>query len=75
MRGATLYELILHTHKGISIHAPHAGSDYPLKAVMGAEQISIHAPHAGSDAFLFSSAYDLSQFQSTLPMRGATGLF
>ena len=58
----------------ISIHAPHAGSDLPhLGAGKGLGGISIHAPHAGSDAIEMSMNYPDGQFQSTLPMRGATG--
>ena len=34
---------------GISIHAPHAGSDYHVGSVEYTDTISIHAPHAGSD--------------------------
>ena len=33
----------------ISIHAPHAGSDWPMLPLQDFQQISIHAPHAGSD--------------------------
>ena len=36
--------------------------------------ISIHTPHAGSDAILPRFFLPLPLFQSTLPMRGATGL-
>ena len=59
----------------ISIHAPRAGSDDadPYRYSI-AEPISIHAPRAGSDVKMVSpmlSVIDL--FQSTLPVRGATG--
>ena len=33
----------------ISIHAPHAGSDFIDGTISGSKIISIHAPHAGSD--------------------------
>ncbi len=59
------------TYCRISIHAPHAGSDaapaaHPLPVV-----ISIHAPHAGSD-LAENVVRGMTEFQSTLPMRGAT---
>ncbi|EEG30519.1 hypothetical protein CLOSTMETH_01860 [[Clostridium] methylpentosum DSM 5476] len=56
----------------ISIHAPLVGSDavkfYP--AVLW--RISIHAPLVGSDSFLSAAQSDRLQFQSTLPLWGAT---
>ena len=80
----------------ISIHAPHAGSDLPFRAVFstGADfnprspcgerldagdhpdrpRISIHAPHAGSDVRPILRSDRAVQFQSTLPMRGATAM-
>ena len=38
------------------------------------EEISIHAPHARSDLMRTLEGYFISQFQSTLLMRGATGI-
>ena len=38
--------------KPISIHAPHAGCDKLVLAVVSCDTISIHAPHAGCDAVL-----------------------
>ena len=35
--------------------------------------ISIHAPHAGRDSSMLSTAATVERFQSTRPMRGATG--
>ena len=57
----------------ISIHAPRAGSDYPVGLCSRYEHgISIHAPRAGSDsAGAFYLPYFI-RFQSTLPVRGAT---
>ena len=56
----------------ISIHAPRVGSDPyspPIRAVM---VISIHAPRVGSD-FRSNVAYRAGiEFQSTLPVWGAT---
>ena len=96
MRGAT--QLIFHLldYYRISIHAPHAGSDFVETSLGYSPWISIHAPHAGSDwlpinkhtgGLYFNprspcgerlSDYwvqgAMSRFQSTLPMRGATGV-
>ena len=38
------------------------------------EGISIHAPRAGSDRFSTDFFVHFTQFQSTLPVRGATGI-
>ena len=57
----------------ISIHAPRAGSDAGYDPdVIQARAISIHAPRAGSDAGCFLPERQVSRFQSTLPVRGAT---
>ena len=117
MRGATERDLASWRDRGISIHAPHAGSDlrrqlrrrlrpyFNPRSPCGERLehrelddddvvISIHAPHAGSDthaAVSHDSMVDFNprspcgerlpmppaftvelQFQSTLPMRGAT---
>ncbi len=58
--------------KGISIHAPRAGSDYILSAAAVIQWISIHAPRAGSDESRFIKSINTDIFQSTLPVRGAT---
>ena len=60
-------------HRGISIHAPRAGSDafdglLPSPLV----EISIHAPRAGSDSLTDTGVAVTTIFQSTLPVRGAT---
>ena len=57
----------------ISIHAPHARSDVRTPDVDHCVLISIHAPHARSDQARVPIDNFLSQFQSTLLMRGATG--
>ena len=55
----------------VSIHAPHAGSDVEsFGGQFGV--VSIHATHAGSDHFGEQGDITPSQFQSTLPTRGAT---
>ena len=57
----------------ISIHTPHAGSDDVVgKNLVLGIVISIHTPHAGSDLSLYLGIRNLTEFQSTLPMRGAT---
>ena len=53
MRGATDEEKIKEALRGISIHAPHAGSDSVMVWLHVVLSISIHAPHAGSDCFSF----------------------
>ena len=72
MRGATRRNASGIARFFISIHAPHAGCDQlPVHAALR-RGISIHAPHAGCDDISTSAAMD-SKFQSTHPMRGATG--
>ena len=95
MRGATLWSQIYLLDRGISIHAPHAGSDLEALAKSklrvrisihaphagsdlvvdrphAIQGISIHAPHAGSDLLGAEITARREEFQSTLPMRGAT---
>ena len=56
----------------ISIHAPRAGSDLMGVYSYIGLTISIHAPRAGSDGLRQLGAQAGDQFQSTLPVRGAT---
>ena len=57
----------------ISIHAPREGSDAALRVrVCLLEGISIHAPREGSDEPMIRQCKALAEFQSTLPVRGAT---
>ena len=60
-------------YRGISIHAPRAGSDSAPARCFCRTGISIHAPRAGSDIFEVSNLFCPKEFQSTLPVRGATG--
>ena len=62
-----------HGHHAISIHAPHAGRDANAEANERHDDISIHAPHAGRDWSTCSRVRLSITFQSTRPMRGATG--
>ena len=57
----------------ISIHAPRAGSDETVCKRLNWILISIHAPRAGSDKRDFQLFMKRLRFQSTLPVRGATG--
>ena len=57
----------------ISIHAPRAGSDRSLETRPYTRTISIHAPRAGSDHRAHREPKAIQAFQSTLPVRGATG--
>ena len=57
----------------ISIHAPHTGSDRCHTSRDCGAEISIHAPHTGSDKITISTIQVILKFQSTLPIRGATG--
>ncbi len=58
--------------RGISIHAPRAGSDTPWRSHGASGKISIHAPRAGSDTLSLTAGDRVKVFQSTLPVRGAT---
>ena len=56
----------------ISIHAPRVGSDGGSAKRADAVNISIHAPRVGSDG-QWEDAYEPEpEFQSTLPVWGAT---
>ena len=57
----------------ISIHAPHTGRDSLLSDVSSSPQISIHAPHTGRDYASSTGQLCRWLFQSTRPIRGATG--
>ena len=58
----------------ISIHAPRAGCDVPSSCVPTEElKISIHAPRAGCDMRVVREHSFYFRFQSTHPVRGATG--
>ena len=72
MRGATSAVKVVRLLMSISIHTPHAGSDSVLHLMRRAFPISIHTPHAGSDHNNHLYSCYCLQFQSTLPMRGAT---
>ena len=76
MRGATLpltYDAA--RDWAISIHAPRAGCDDHIIIGTGRAGISIHAPRAGCDGAMPRSTQGKILFQSTHPVRGATGGF
>ena len=56
----------------ISIHAPLTGSDPPHRKIAIYFDISIHAPLTGSDLLSNIVHREELEFQSTLPLRGAT---
>ena len=58
-------------HILISIHAPREGSDLFVLQLKMVNIISIHAPREGSDP-VERLVIDVFQFQSTLPVKGAT---
>ena len=56
----------------ISIHAPREGSDLLVYSITDFPPISIHAPREGSDPLEGLNELVILEFQSTLPVRGAT---
>ena len=74
MRGATKAFNQANAEANISIHAPRAGRDggvaLPLLVL---HPISIHAPRAGRDIPQTMAGMSPAIFQSTRPVRGATG--
>ena len=51
----------------ISIHTPHAGSDYMAGPPDISSEISIHTPHAGSDRYPTACTYYFSDFNPHSP--------
>ena len=72
MRGATDVGGHADIGSGISIHAPREGSDGEIDGSADGAGISIHAPREGSDGRHRAAGVAAGQFQSTLPVRGAT---
>ena len=73
VRGATTLKLQTLRATLVSIHAPRAGRDAHLVLNRQPAQVSIHAPRAGRDGFARSATRGRQRFQSTRPVRGATG--
>ena len=57
MRGATSARVLDDVAEQISIHAPHARSDYARHGGTIERDISIHAPHARSDSKIAASGH------------------
>ena len=74
MRVATCLGRNIHSTMCISIHATHAGGDWCRTENCKHYHISIHATHAGGDHGK-SRTLQLFVFQSTPPMRVATGIW
>ena len=70
--GATRVPIHLAVQGGISIHAPRGGSDPSAGCLLCFPYISIHAPRGGSDSTNRSLCQYKFEFQSTLPVGGAT---
>ena len=65
----------MHGRVQISIHTPLAGSDvFLFDGRVGLVDISIHTPLAGSDMAVELGVTIQVLFQSTLPLRGVTGV-
>ena len=63
-----------HVVDEISIHAPREGCDPRITEILhGFFGISIHAPREGCDVLDNTNTEHKDQFQSTHPVRGATG--
>ena len=67
-----MYEIRRQSFREISIHTPRVGSDHLLGIPTGLIKISIHTPRVGSDERWEQKPSSQHQFQSTLPVWGAT---
>jgi len=75
MRGETGWDTNPWVWVVISIHSPHAGRDgCAISGALYDQLISIHSPHAGRDFVDGGNMITYPRFQSTLPMRGETGI-
>ena len=74
MKGATFINTSFRFHTKISIHAPREGSDSAGYNRTDILVISIHAPREGSDHATCPLSLSGLQFQSTLPVKGATDI-
>ena len=73
VRGATSEYKLYEEVEPISIHAPRAGRDHSPWPGRRGHPISIHAPRAGRDRICLGFPRSTISFQSTRPVRGATG--
>ena len=75
VRGATGWHVQLHRGNHVSIHAPREGCDLRfLSNEVNSFSVSIHAPREGCDLQGNCMRGVWAWFQSTHPVRGATGL-
>ena len=75
MKGATCGAVTTPCCCAVSIHAPNEGSDlFPFPRPCRVLIVSIHAPNEGSDPTPLPEGEGSNEFQSTLPMKGATRL-
>ena len=74
VRGATIFDQLSPQAQNISIHAPRAGRDAGHQDPGLRDGISIHAPRAGRDPHSCRHTFATLIFQSTRPVRGATGV-
>ena len=73
MRGVTQYGVIMPERERISIHTPHAGSDYIKYSVLSKHTLfQSTLPMRGVTYTAFYRTEIYTGFQSTLPMRGVT---
>ena len=72
-RGATCCATNFARRSDFNPRSPHGERRYSPFVSTDAPSISIHAPRTGSDTLLTTSLTTWTQFQSTLPARGATG--
>ncbi len=71
MQGVTLRQLRPRGHILVSIHTPHAGSDYDLPAARRNDGVSIHTPHAGSDPAIYDHTDQLQPVSIHTPHAGS----
>ena len=71
-RGATARTRPTRSRQSVSTHAPRAGSDIYRVLCALPRLVSTHAPRAGSDPHTEGVTVTTSEFQLTLPERGAT---
>ena len=71
-RDGTVHD-VSHEDQPVSIHAPRAGRDVGEAQRLCGVPVSIHAPRAGRDRGVRAKRRAGTKFQSTRPVRGATG--
>ena len=74
MKGATDTNWSAYASQIISIHAPGEGRDQEDIKKPHDATISIHAPGEGRDMSISNEGFFPNSFQSTRPVKGATGV-